>query len=292
MPFKVQVGPPQIAIHQAQTVLICEESGGISWPTEKGMYFRDTRLISAWAIYANGELWKLLNGGSIAYYAARIFLTNGDFLTQDATVPARTLSLIISREIDGGMHEDLDITNYGQSRVCFNFEIAIRCDFADVFEVKSDKIVRRGKISTLWDQYKQTLSNTYVNADFCRAVFIKAVHAEALYANGRLSFSVDLAPGASWHCCLHYDFTDGEETFPAPTECVAHDAESRHAEALRDWQKRVLTITTSNEEHTAFSIKLLTIWPHSACPSAAATTWSSCQPPVCPGSWRRSGVTA
>jgi glycogen debranching enzyme len=252
MPFKVQVGPPQIAIHQAQTVLISEESGQVSWPTEKGLYFRDTRLISAWAIYANGEPWTLLNGGSIAYYAARIFLTNGDFLTQDGTIAARTLSLIISREIDGGMHEDLDITNFGQSRVCFNFEIAIRCDFADVFEVKSDKIVRRGKISTLWDQDTQTLSNTYVNADFRRAVTIKAIHAEALYANGRLSFTVDLAPGGSWHCCLHYDLADGENTVAAPAECVAHNPESRHAEALRDWQKRVLTISTSNEEYYRF----------------------------------------
>jgi glycogen debranching enzyme len=252
MPFKVQVGPPQIAIHQAQTVLISEDSGQVKWPTEKGLYFRDTRLISAWAIYANGEPWTLLNGGAIAYYAARIFLTNADFLTQTGTIPARTLSLIVSREIDGGMHEDLDIINHGQSAVCFNLELAIRCDFADVFEVKANKIVRRGKISTLWDQAKQTLSNTYTNADFRRAVIIEASPAEALYANGRLSFSVDLAPGAAWHCCLHYTLTDGDETIPAPAACVAHDAESRHADMLRDWQNRVLKVTTSNEEYYRF----------------------------------------
>ena len=63
MSFKVQVGPPQIAIHQGQTVLVSEPDGYINWPSEKGLYFLDTRIISNWAIYANGEPWELLNGG-------------------------------------------------------------------------------------------------------------------------------------------------------------------------------------------------------------------------------------
>src|ERR1700674_2549376 len=98
MPFKVQVGPPQIAIHHDQTILISEEDGQVGWPSDKGLYFRDTRLISAWSIYTNGTHWMLLDGGAIAYYAARIFLTNREFLTQDGRVPARTLSLSVSRE--------------------------------------------------------------------------------------------------------------------------------------------------------------------------------------------------
>ena len=76
MSFKVQVGPPQIAIHQGQTVLVTGLDGQIAWPSEKGLYFLDTRIISNWAIYANGEPWELLNGGPINYYSARIFLTN------------------------------------------------------------------------------------------------------------------------------------------------------------------------------------------------------------------------
>jgi hypothetical protein len=39
MPFKVQVGPPQISIHQGQTVLITEENGQINWPSDKGSLF-------------------------------------------------------------------------------------------------------------------------------------------------------------------------------------------------------------------------------------------------------------
>jgi hypothetical protein len=39
MSFKVQVGPPQIAIHQGQTVLVTETDGQITWPSEKGAVF-------------------------------------------------------------------------------------------------------------------------------------------------------------------------------------------------------------------------------------------------------------
>ena len=60
MAFKVQVGPAQIAIHQAQTVLLTEPDGQVNWPSTSGLYFRDTRVISAWAIYTDGEPWDLL----------------------------------------------------------------------------------------------------------------------------------------------------------------------------------------------------------------------------------------
>ena len=252
MPFKVQVGPPQIAIHHDQTVLISGEDGQIAWPTDKGLYFRDTRLVSAWSIYANGDPWVLLNGGSIAYYASRIFLTNSELLTLDGTVPERTLALVVSRQIDGGMHEDLNVTNHGMKPVRFNLEIALRCDFADTFEVKSKKIVRRGQISTSWDEDGQILSNSYRNRDFERSVTVTAVHARALYANGRLTFGIELDPGASWHCCLRYDLGDCGTAIAAPSNCVAHDAEGRHAESLRDWQSRVLGISTVNEEYYRF----------------------------------------
>ena len=252
MSFKVQVGPPQITIHQGQTVLISEENGQVAWPSDKGLYFRDTRLVSAWSIYANGTPWVLLNGGAIAYTASRIFLTNADVLTQDGTVAARTLSLVIGREVDGGIHEDLDITNHGLRPVRFNLELALRCDFADTFEVKSNAIVRRGSIATRWDPERQSLANTYRNGDFVRAVTVTAAGAEALYANGRLSFAVSLEPGARWHCCLRYDLLDGEHVIPAARSCVAHDADNRQAEDLRDWQRRVMKITTSNEEFYRF----------------------------------------
>ena len=61
MSFKVQVGPPQIAIHHASTVLVTESNGEMVPPSDMGLYLQDTRVISAWAVEANGMGWVLLN---------------------------------------------------------------------------------------------------------------------------------------------------------------------------------------------------------------------------------------
>ncbi len=251
MTVKVQVGPPQIAIHQGHTVLISEEDGQINSPSEKGLYFFDTRIISSWAIYANGEPWDLLNGGAVSYYASRIFLTNRSFLTEDGAIPPRTLGLTVSRSISGGMHEDLDIVNHGTRPVVFQLEIALRCDFADIFEVKAGHIVRRGRITTEWSPSRQHLRTTYRNRDFARAVTISPARssAKAVYANGRLSFEVALQPGEPWHCCLHYALADGDQHYSPPSHCIGDTHQSPHAETLADWLKNVVKIRTSNEEY-------------------------------------------
>ena len=250
MSFKVQVGPPQIAIHQGQTVLVSEPDGQINWPSEKGLYFLDTRIISNWAIYANGEPWELLNGGPVKYHAARIFLTNRPIPTEDGVIPPRTVGLTISRAIDDGLHEDIDITNNGMKPVRFQLEIAFRCDFADVFEVKSGNIVRRGQITTEWSERRQRVRTAYSNRDFQRAVTatVSRASSKAVSANGRLSFEVALQPNEAWHACLLYTLDDGEKHFRAPLHCVEGGHQSRHAQTMTDWLKTVVKIETSNDE--------------------------------------------
>lgn len=249
MAFKVQIGPPQIAIHQGQTVLITEPDGQINSPSEKGLFFLDTRMISNWAVYANGEPWELLNGGPITYYAARIFLTNRSMATELGIIPGRTLGFTISRWICGGMHEDLDITNNSMRPIKFQLEITVRCDFADLFEVKSGNIVRRGRITTEWREGRQQLDTSYSNGDFSRSLVIAArAQKKAVYANGRLSFEVALEPGEAWHACVLYTVIDGAQTSAPPHGCAHHHAMSAHAETVQDWLRTVAKIQTSNEE--------------------------------------------
>jgi glycogen debranching enzyme len=251
MSFKVQVGPAQIAIHQGQTVLLTETDGRVHWPSNRGLYFRDTRVISAWAIYANGELWDLLNGGAIAPQAARIFLTNRAFETEDGPVAARTLGLVIGRQVDGGLHEDIEISNNSQKPVRFNLEVAVRADFADIFEVKGNNIVRRGHIVTSWSAKRQILRVTYRNRDFCRELIVRTGEGDGrptVYANGRLSFDIVLKPGQAWHRCLIYDLMDGSKRFRASKECIHSSKTSDHSRNIDEWRRTVLKIETSNEE--------------------------------------------
>jgi glycogen debranching enzyme len=148
------------------------------------------------------------------------------------------------------MHEDLDVTNNSMKPIRFQLEIAVRCDFADLFEVKSGNIVRRGRITTEWREARQQLHTTYSNGDFSRAVTISAHRSpkKAVYANGRLSFEVALEPGEAWHTCLFYTLKESTQYLAPPRNCTKHHPASRHAETVAEWLQTVAKIQTRNEE--------------------------------------------
>ena len=288
MAFKVQVGPAQIAIHQGLTVLVTDPDGQVTWPSERGLYFRDTRVISAWAIYANGELWELLNGGAVAYNVARIFQTNRAFVSEDGPIAARTLGLVIGRHVDGGLHEDIEITNNTQNPVRFNLEIAMRADFADIFEVKSNRIVRRGRITTSWSDKRQVLRITYRNKDFCREVIVRPGEGDGeptVNANGRLSFDIALKAGQAWHRCLIYDLVDGEKRIRAPRQCAQFSETLDRAVKMDKWQRTVLKIETSNEEFYRCYNQAVQDMAALRLPLEVPIIWYSFPPPGCHGSW-------
>jgi glycogen debranching enzyme len=158
---------------------------------------------------------------------------------------------MIGRHVDGGLHEDLEITNNCQSPVRFNLEIAIRADFADIFEVKNGAIVRRGRITTSWSEKRQVLRIAYRNRDFRRQIIIRTGEGDGqptVAANGRLSFDISLKPGQAWRRCLNYDLMDGKERIRAPRDCIHSSTKTDHANKVSDWQRTVLKIETSNEE--------------------------------------------
>jgi glycogen debranching enzyme len=254
MALEITVGPPRLAINQGYGVLITDPDGQIPWPTDKGFYHSDTRVLSSWQIFADGEPWDLLNSGNIASYANRIFLTNRTLHTEIGDVPEHTLGLSISRAISGGIHEDLDLVNHGMVKVQFNLEIALRCDFADIFEVKSGNIVRRGRITTSWSQSDARLTTTYINKDFERRLTATAHKCDSrpVYANGRISFELELGPAETWHSCVLYAVGDGESVDKAPDHCVAQTVDSRAHHRLTQWRDAALKIEASNDEFYRF----------------------------------------
>jgi glycogen debranching enzyme len=256
MTLEIKVGPPQLTVHQGYTVMVSDPDGQILTEGQKGLYFLDTRLISSWAIFADGVQWKLLNGGALAASAAQVYCTNPPVLTSGGSIAENTLGLILGRHIDAGMHEDIDITNYGSQKVCFNLEIAIRSDFADLFEVKGNKVIRRGEIKSDWSAAAQELTTTYRHDDFSRSLKVMASRQGSAmsYANGRLSFNIELQPGTAWHTCLLYAFANDDDWSKAPKKCVDDYMSSEAARAQKLWKKSVLKVETDNNTFaTAFA---------------------------------------
>ncbi len=254
MALEITVGPPRLTLNHGHSILITEQDGQIEWPTDKGLYDLDTRLISSWQLYADGQPWDLLNSGNLTHSANKIFLINRALSTEIGNVQAGSLGLVIGRCLADGLHEDLDLVNHGENTVQFNLEIALRSDFADLFEVKSDQIVRRGRITTQWSSRRQRLLTAYVNKDFRRAVVLTAKRSSsrAVYANGRISFDIQLAPREAWHTCLLYEFVRDGESKSAPSGCIGECMTSHSARNRDRWRAATPKLSTGNEQFKRF----------------------------------------
>jgi glycogen debranching enzyme len=254
--FKFALSSQRVTINNEWTILITEPDGNIVSPSENGLYLFDTRLISGWAAYANGQTWDLRTSTMLSHYAARYFLSNRAFSTQNRLVKPATVGLVISRYLAGGMHEDLDITNYSIDRVRFQLEIAIISDFDDLLDVKLGGIGKRGLIRSAWSEEKQQLRTSYasiakVGQDTFRREFrlkLNRHSTQAVYANGRIIFEIDLPPGEVWHACLLYAFADGDRCLKPPADCLTFLAKTEEAKRLAKWRSKMPYIGTENEE--------------------------------------------
>ena len=151
MPLEISVGPPIITINQGNTFLVSELNGEINADTELGVYSNDTRFISHYALSINGKKWHRLSSGAPIYYQALYYLSNPLVDTVAGEIKEGHLVLKIKREAGTAINEDLEICNYSTKPVQFIFELQLESDFADIFEVRSHKVVRRGSIVTAYD---------------------------------------------------------------------------------------------------------------------------------------------
>src|SRR5581483_4915497 len=191
-----------------------------------------------------GKPWTLLNSGALAASAGRIYLTNPELRSEGGTIVSQALGLVLGRHIDGGMHEDIDITNHGAAPARFDLALNIGGDFADLFEVKGNTVTKRGKTVTDWQPTEQALTTRYRNKDFSRAfrVMAKNPGSPMSLANGKLQFAIELEPGEKWHSCLLYDFADGDTWSKAPLLCVAEYQASDAAKKQKSWRASVVKV--------------------------------------------------
>ena len=249
MPVNISVGPPAVTINQGSTFMVTAPDGQILADSEEGVFADDTRFVSHYYVFANGQPWKLLTSSTVSYYAARFYLTNPLFETEDRPVDAGALTLSLLRNVADGIHEDIDLTNHGRAPVRFNFEIALRSDFADLFEVKSHRFVRRGRITTEWNEAGGQLETSYTNRDFTRQFIYRLLHttSPATYANGRISFEITLEPGQRWHACCYYVFVLGGLVREPQRGCTP-DEEIEFDVLQRRWRDQATGLTSANED--------------------------------------------
>jgi glycogen debranching enzyme len=262
MPIEIQVGPPFIHISQGRTFMVTNQRGEIESHTEQGVYANDTRFISFYRMYINRQPLCLVNSSPLSFYAARYNLTNPALPSQEGEIEENNLRFSITRMVNGGIHEEIDIANYASRTVHFILEVGMRSDFADLFEVKTKHVVQRGNEQTIWSAQEKLLRTTYDHKDFHRAVCYRILNDVVVgYANGRIFFDITLEAGQYWYTCVEMLLEHGQHIERPGGVCSrehlgtasagatpgrGQDPLSNFDERQARWQKRCTNISTSN----------------------------------------------
>ncbi|BAZ68579.1 MAG: amylo-alpha-1,6-glucosidase [Pelatocladus maniniholoensis HA4357-MV3] len=251
MPTQVTVNPGLITINDSSSFLVTASDGSIDDNQAQGFFVRDTRLISYYEISLNRYRLSLLASSNITHHSAIYQFTNPQLPTVNGNLPAGTLLVTIRRDIIGGMHEDIDITNHHSEPVEFQLMLAIRSDFADIFEVRAKNIVTRGETATIWKD--GILSTKYHNGSFVRGILTEPIcsSSKANYANGRLIFNVVISPGKRWHTCINFTALANGDVLKAQQTCtISHTTE---AGKVRDeFLSNATNLQSSNAEIREF----------------------------------------
>jgi glycogen debranching enzyme len=259
MPTKVSVNSGQITINDGSTFLVTDSYGFINDDRAQGFFVNDTRLISYYEVSINRDRLLLLASSPLSYHSALYQFTNPELRTINGVLPSGRLVVSIRRDIVGGMHEDIDITNYHSEQVEFQLMLAIRSDFADIFEVKAQQILTRGETETTWKNGK--LTTHYRDDSFYRSLIVDPIYSgsQPRYANGRLCFDVVLKPSQTWHTCMNFTAICSttvkgktrEDVFAPQHTCqVSHNTEAKQ---LSDaFLAQATKLTSSNAEIAGF----------------------------------------
>lgn len=251
----IRVGPLVLTVHDDDQVLVTASDGEMARDSQHGYFCADTRLVSVYQLRVSGVAPLLLNSAAIRPFSARYEYMNDDLEARSGAVAKGTVHLRVDRTIGEGVHEDYDLTNYNPFPVDMDLEIRVESDFADLFDVRADRKVRRGSLETTWDSGGRSLRTWYHNGPFHRGLrlLVDKNDAPAEYANATLSFRARMEPGQGWHTCLLWEpLLSEDEPGPPRHDCHALlGGDNTRDQLHQQWSERVTRISTSDSAVTA-----------------------------------------
>ena len=129
---------PTLTLKDNDIFLITDTLGNISGcvddqsGTSLGLFCQDTRFLSRLELQFEGQSLILLSSTAQQGFALSALCANPH--TRD--IPAETIGIQRSLVLQGGLFEELTLTNYGTHPVEFEVSISFDADFVDLFEIR------------------------------------------------------------------------------------------------------------------------------------------------------------
>ncbi|HXF82334.1 MAG TPA: glycogen debranching N-terminal domain-containing protein [bacterium] len=250
MPERIQLGPPRLALAEGTTLFVSAPDANIYPGEDHGLFVRDTRLLSRYRIRLGRRRWLPVTSAPVTHYSAQAFFVNPAFDSPMGMIRRGSVALIVERALRGGVHEDLEINNFGHRPAAFPLVIEVACDFADLFEIRRIGPLRERRIRTeLAPDGPYELRWWYERDDFVRGLILRVANATSppRLSQGALTFHVTVPPRGTWRACLLFIPVVGHEALEAPAPCHATligEVEERR----QRWYQAIAALETPHDE--------------------------------------------
>jgi len=140
---------PTLTLKDEDLFLISDTLGNIagcgedSAITSLGLFCRDTRFLSRLELQIEGRSPVLLSSNAQKGFALSVLCANPRI---DERIAAETVGIQREMVLNGGLFEEITLTNYSTRPIQFSLSLSFDADFVDLFEVRGFQRKQRGKL--------------------------------------------------------------------------------------------------------------------------------------------------
>ncbi|HVC33770.1 MAG TPA: glycogen debranching N-terminal domain-containing protein [Chloroflexota bacterium] len=195
----IQIQPLQLTIHRGSAMLVTNREGWVGGG-RTGLFDHDMRYLSTYQMSIDEFTPESLTAEQAAFNSAILSYTNPTFRAGPAIVDRLALVLRITRVLDEGLHECIEITSFARQPISFRLLINLDCSFETMFEVRGLQFAPPRVVHTRYDAQARCVVCSLRDDWFyrCLQYRIVAADSEPRYSPNLLIFPIHLAHDQTW----------------------------------------------------------------------------------------------
>jgi len=236
-------------------MVVSDEMGDIPAGNLKGLglYYSDTRFLSAYEFRLNGLQPILLSSSVDESYVATFQMVNPVLIMDEGKrrIPQQSLSIRRSRFVYGGLHERIGVQNCGRDAVDIECSLLVEADFGDIFNVRANAGSLSGHQLEFFGQQRpveeneQGITLSYVGLDGVKRRTEVFLHRQPSRRHGNRVF-YDIHLESKETIILLIDIIPGLGTDDPALEYLYDDALTALQTSYRRWNSQTTTTRTDN----------------------------------------------
>ena len=228
-----------VTLVEGQSFCVSGRTGDVASEFPHGLFVFDTRVLSRWELRLNGHRLEPLTVEVRNPFGAT-------FVGRSAPRSGHADADVVvfrHRDIGDGLRERIVITNHGLAPVPVALDLTCDVDFADLFEVKESRVLRRGEHSQ--EVVAEGLRFRHRHEGRTKEVVVRSSVPGGVEP-GLLSWTETLGPSAEWEVCIEVSAAVNGIGLRPRFVCGGHDSDTVPVQRLARWRARLPDVTTDD----------------------------------------------